>query len=118
LSLSTREQLHLVPCGLGAGTILRRARWAAPRVNGNAGRDHWTYCYSVLFAGAGVRGGTAYGASDAHAAFAKDRPVSPADACATVYACLGIDPELALPDRAGRPVPVAHGGQPVRDVLA
>jgi Protein of unknown function (DUF1501) len=89
-----------------------------PRVNGNAGRDHWTYCYSVLFAGAGVRGGTVYGASDAHAAFVKDRPVSPADVCATIYACLGIDLELALPDRAGRPVPAAHGGQPIRDILA
>ncbi len=35
-----------------------------PRVNANGGRDHWTYCYSVLFAGAGIRGGSVYGASD------------------------------------------------------
>lgn len=50
-----------------------------PRVNGNAGRDHWTYCYSVFFAGAGIRGGTVYGSSDAQAAYVKDNPVSPAD---------------------------------------
>src|SRR5207244_2261974 len=50
-----------------------------PKINANAGRDHWTYCYSVLFAGAGIRGGTVCGASDAQAAFVKDRPVSPAD---------------------------------------
>jgi len=89
-----------------------------PRVNGSAGRDHWTYCYSVVFAGAGVRGGTAYGASDAQAAYVKDRPVSPADVCATVYRCLGIDPDMTVPDRAGRPVPVAQGGRPIEGILA
>jgi hypothetical protein len=89
-----------------------------PRVNGNGGRDHWTYCYSVLLAGAGIRGGTVHGASDAHAAFVKDRPASTADICATIYECLGIDPEMPVYDRAGRPVPVAHGGQPIREILA
>jgi uncharacterized protein (DUF1501 family) len=89
-----------------------------PRVNGNGGRDHWTYCYSVLFAGAGVRGGTVYGASDAQAAFVKDLPVSTADLCATIYHCLGIDPDLCVPDRRGRPVPVAQGGLPIRPILA
>jgi hypothetical protein len=89
-----------------------------PRVNPAAGRDHWTFCYSVLFAGAGVRGGTVCGASDAHAAYVKDRPVRPADVCATIYQCLGIDPEMPVHDRAGRPVPVAHGGQPIREILA
>jgi hypothetical protein len=89
-----------------------------PRVNGNAGRDHWTYCYSVVFAGAGVRGGTVYGASDAQAAYVKDKPVSTADLCATIYRCLGIDPHLTVPDRAGRPVPVAQGGRAIDDILA
>ena len=37
-----------------------------PNVNKSAGRDHWTYCYTVMLAGAGIRGGTVYGASDAH----------------------------------------------------
>jgi hypothetical protein len=89
-----------------------------PRVNAAAGRDHWTYCYSVVFAGAGVRGGTVCGASDGHAAYVKDRPVKPADVCATVYECLGIDPDLAVYDRAGRPHPVAQGGKPIREILA
>jgi hypothetical protein len=89
-----------------------------PKVNGNAGRDHWTHCYSVVFAGAGIRGGTIYGASDSQAAYVKDRPVSTGDICATIYRCLGIDPDLTVPDRAGRPVPVAQGGRPVEDILA
>lgn len=89
-----------------------------PKINGNAGRDHWTFCYSILFAGAGIQGGTVYGASDANAAYVKDRPVSTSDVCATIYHCLGIDPHSTLPDRTGRPVAIAHGGQPIYDILA
>ena len=88
-----------------------------PRVNGNAGRDHWTDCYTVLFAGAGIRGGTICGASDGHAAYVADRPVRPADICATVYHCLGIDPDTMVPDRAGRPLSISHGGEPIREIL-
>jgi hypothetical protein len=88
-----------------------------PRVNPNAGRDHWTFCYSVLLAGAGIRGGTVCGASDAQAAYVKDRPVSTAEICATIYQCLGIHPDTTVPDRAGRPVPVAQGAQAVREIL-
>jgi hypothetical protein len=89
-----------------------------PRINKDGGRDHWTNCYSVLLAGAGLQGGSVYGASDADAAFIKDRPARIRDICATIYHCLGIDPELAIYDRGGRPIPVAHGGQPLREILA
>jgi hypothetical protein len=89
-----------------------------PQVNAAAGRDHWTYCYTVLFAGAGIRGGTVCGASDAHAAYVKDRPVSVGDVCATIYRCLGIDPDMPVYDHGGRPVPVAHGGRPIQEILA
>jgi hypothetical protein len=89
-----------------------------PRVNKDAGRDHWTYCYTVMLAGAGVRGGTVHGASDAQAAFVQDAPASPADVCATVYSCLGIDPDLLVYDRANRPFPAAQGGHLLRSILA
>jgi hypothetical protein len=89
-----------------------------PRINPAAGRDHWTFCYSVVLAGAGIRGGTVCGSSDAHAAFVKDRPVRPADICATIYQCLGIDPETPVYDRSGRPVAINQGGEPIREVLA
>jgi hypothetical protein len=88
-----------------------------PRINANAGRDHWTFCYSVVFAGAGIRGGTVCGASDAQAAYVKDRPVSTADICATIYECLGIDPESMVPDKTNRPYSIAHGGRPIREIL-
>jgi hypothetical protein len=89
-----------------------------PRVNGSAGRDHWTYCYTVVFAGAGIKGGTVCGTSDAQAAYVKDRPVRPADICATIYQCLGIDPDTTVPDKAGRPVAINQGGEPIREILA
>lgn len=89
-----------------------------PRINGNAGRDHWTNCYSILFAGAGIRGGTLYGESDDQAAYVKDMPVSTSDICATIYHCLGISPEFRVPDQTGRPTEIAHGGQPIHEILA
>ncbi len=89
-----------------------------PRINGNAGRDHWTYCYGMWFAGAGIRGGTVVGESDSQAAYVKDRPVSPADICATIYECLGIDPDLPVPNRSGQPIGASHGGRPIRELLA
>lgn len=88
-----------------------------PQVNANSGRDHWTYCYSVVFAGAGIRGGTIHGASDGQAAYVKDRPVSTSDICATIYHLLGIDPDMKVYDN-DRPVSIAHGGQPIREILA
>ncbi len=90
-----------------------------PKINKNqAGRDHWTFCYSVLFAGAGIRGGNVYGESDAQAAYVKDKPVSPADVCATIYECLGIDPNMHVPDSSGQPVQVGLGGRVIREILA
>jgi hypothetical protein len=89
-----------------------------PKINANGGRDHWTYCYSVVLAGAGVRGGSVYGASDAQAAYIKDNPVHIRDICATIYHCLGIDPDMTIRDHGGRPVAIAHGGRALREILA
>ena len=90
-----------------------------PKINNNqAGRDHWTFCYSVMFAGAGIQGGTIYGESDSQAAYVKDKPVSPADINATIYRCLGIDPNAHILDAAGQPFRIALDGQPIEDILA
>ncbi|MBM3981177.1 MAG: DUF1501 domain-containing protein [Planctomycetes bacterium] len=88
-----------------------------PKINASAGRDHWTHCYSVVFAGAGIKGGSVCGASDAQAAYVKDRPVSTADICATIYECLGIDPESMVPDKTNRPFGISHGGKAIREIM-
>jgi len=80
-----------------------------PRVNGGAGRDHWSFCYSILMAGAGVRGGQVYGSSDRHAAYPSTNPVSPADIASTIYHSLGIDPRDHVRDQEGRPLTVSTG---------
>jgi hypothetical protein len=77
-----------------------------------AGRDHWPHAYTVLAAGAGVRGGRAYGATDGRAAYVIDGPVSPPDLQATVLHALGISPGAIITDRQGRPHS-ASDGQPV-----
>ncbi len=81
----------------------------SPRINGNAGRDHWAACNSVVLAGGGVRGGQVLGASDRTAAYPATAPVSPGDLAATIYHALGIDPHTEVRDALGRPLPLAEG---------
>ena len=111
------DDLH--KCGLLDETlvVVMSDMGRTPQVNNNAGRDHWSFGYSVLFAGAGIRGGTIHGATDAHAAYVKSHPVSTSDICATIYHLLGIDPDMKVYDN-DRPVPVAHGGRPIEEILA
>jgi hypothetical protein len=81
----------------------------SPRINKEAGRDHWPQCYPVLLAGGGVRRGFVYGASDKIGAFPAIDPVSPDDVAATMFALLGIDPATEIRDLLGRPFPIAKG---------
>jgi hypothetical protein len=78
-------------------------------VNGPDGRDHWSKCFSIAFAGAGIQGGQMIGQSDRIAAYPASRPYSPGDFATTVYKALGIDPETELRDRLNRPIRLAVG---------
>ena len=89
-----------------------------PRINARAGRDHWPQCGFCLFAGGGVKPGYVHGRSDRQGAYPTDFPVSPGDLCATVYQLLGLDPHMMLPDQTGRPIHVAHEGEPIQAILA
>ncbi len=81
-----------------------------PKINGDAGRDHWPGCYSMLLAGGGIRGGQVIGASDKTGAHPAERPVSPADIHATVFAALGYDAHsISYKDLDGRPIPLTEG---------
>jgi hypothetical protein len=89
-----------------------------PKVNAAAGRDHWNFCYGLLLAGGGFKGGHVYGASDKIGARPSRCPVTPGDVVATIYTCLGIDPHLELTDRLDRPFGLVPWGEPIRDLLA
>jgi hypothetical protein len=88
----------------------------SPKINtNNRGREHWPPCYSALLAGAGIRGGIAYGASDKDGAYVKDKPVAPETFGATLFHALGVPPETRLaPDGFTRP---ASKGQPILELF-
>jgi uncharacterized protein (DUF1501 family) len=89
----------------------------SPRLNGAAGRDHWGHVYSVALAGGGVRGGVVHGASDAIGAYPKDGKVEPQDLTATIFHCLGLDPQTEIQDTLGRPIPISRG-EVLRQILS
>jgi hypothetical protein len=80
-----------------------------PKINANAGRDHWPDCYSLLLAGGGIQGGMVYGSSDRIGAYPEDDPVTPADLAATIYSRFGLDPHTHIQDQTGRPWRLAEG---------
>jgi len=82
-----------------------------PRVNGGAGRDHYPNCFSVIYAGGGIKGGQVYGRSDRIGAEPLDHPCRPADLHATIFHALGIDPESTIEDPLGRPISLTDGGR-------
>jgi hypothetical protein len=88
----------------------------SPRINPDAGRDHYGNVFSAMLAGGGIRGGQVYGASDRHGAFPADNPVSPAAFAATLYHCLGVEPDREVPNRLGQPTKITEG-QPVAGLL-
>ena len=82
-----------------------------PRVNPAGGRDHWPQCYTVYFAGGGVKGGQAVGASDPIGGVPADRPVGPGEVVSTIFHSLGLDLDTILPGPAGRPFPIVDFGK-------
>src|SRR4051794_30768828 len=87
-----------------------------PQINNRAGRDHFVRCWSTALAGCGIKGGQAYGASDANGVEVKDNPVTEGDFFATIYQALSIDPKTE--NYAGlRPVPLAPFGSKVVSAL-
>lgn len=83
------------------------------------GRDHWPRANTMLFAGGGIETGRIIGKTDARGEDPVERRVSPGDFLATLYHHLGIDARsVALPDFAGRPVPILNSGTPIRELLS
>ncbi len=89
-----------------------------PRLNNDAGRDHWSRVFSVALAGGGVARGHLHGGSNAAGAEPERDPVQPADLAATVYSLLGIDPEKKLLAPGNRPIDLVRDGRVLREVLS
>jgi len=88
----------------------------SPKINKDAGRDHWGRVYSTVLAGGGVRGGQLVGRSDAQGAVPADNPVHVSDFVATIYHALGYSADTRVTDMLGRPHYIVQG-KPVRELF-
>lgn len=89
-----------------------------PKVNKDAGRDHWPGAMSVVFAGAGVPRGQVVGATDPKGYYAAENIYSPEDFAVSLYTKMGIEPHQVLHTSSGRPVQLVNGGKPIKELFA
>jgi hypothetical protein len=87
-----------------------------PRINQNAGRDHWARCWSVVLGGGAIKGGLVHGSTSKDGMDVKDDPCSVGDLFATVYKGLGLDPSTKIRDSIGRPLEIAEG-KPLKSLV-
>jgi hypothetical protein len=89
-----------------------------PKVNKDAGRDHWSFAMSVLMAGAGIPGGQIVGATDVKGYYANENIYAPEDFAASLYTKLGVNPETILHDTNNRPVQLVNKGRLIKELFA
>ena len=89
-----------------------------PKINANAGRDHWARSMAVVLAGGGFRRGYAHGSTDAQGMAPAAEPCTPEDVSATLFHCLGIDPRRELMTPTGRPLQLFRDGKVIDKMLA
>jgi Protein of unknown function (DUF1501) len=88
-----------------------------PKVNRNAGRDHWAPLSTLAVSGGGLKMGQVVGQSTPKADVPKSSPIGPQDLMATVFHVLGIDPKTQFTSNAGRPVYMIENGRPIADLV-
>jgi hypothetical protein len=89
-----------------------------PKINKDAGRDHWPKVFSVVFAGGGFKKGLVYGSSDPTGAEPAEDPLTVENMATTVYRCLGINADKRLMAPGNRPIDIVRGGSVMSDLLA
>ena len=88
-----------------------------PRINGNAGRDHWARSWSVVVGGGGMKGGIAVGATNSDGTRVDTEPYTSQDVMASVCKSLGISLETTFTSRSGRPMKIANSGKVIRELF-
>ncbi len=89
----------------------------SPRINKDAGRDHWPAAMSVLVAGGGLKMGQAVGSTTARGERPKDQPYTVSQVLATLYRAIGIDPGMTFPNQQGRPMYLLDDREPIRELI-
>ena len=90
----------------------------SPKINKDAGRDHWPRVFSVAFAGGGFKKGYVHGSSDPTGSEPDNDPLTVENMAATVYRCLGINSDKRLMAPGNRPIDIVRGGTVVQELLA
>jgi hypothetical protein len=111
------QDLHDLGMDKDVVTVMWGEFGRTPKVNMNAGRDHWSPVMSALIAGGGLKMGQAVGASTARGERPKDRPITAPQLLGTMYRALGIDPSQTFPNGSGRPMYVLDDREPVKELL-
>ena len=88
-----------------------------PKVNKDAGRDHWSFAMSVLMAGAGIPGGQIVGGTDVKGYYANENVYAPEDFAASLYTKMGVNHQKVLRDTAGRPVQLVNNGRLIKELF-
>jgi uncharacterized protein (DUF1501 family) len=89
-----------------------------PRINGNAGRDHWARSWSVVLGGAGMKPGIAVGKTNEDGTSVETEPYTSQDVMATVCKALGISLETTFTSKNGRPMKIANSGKVIKELFA
>ena len=88
-----------------------------PRINQNAGRDHWPRSWSIVMGGGGIKGGQTVGDTDKDGIDIVDRPVGVMDVVATMTKTMGIDLKTQYTTPRGRPMKIVDGGAPIKELV-
>jgi uncharacterized protein (DUF1501 family) len=88
-----------------------------PKINAEAGRDHWPATQVFAMGGGGIKTGLVIGDTNERSEYPTERPVSVQDFGATVYQALGISPDVEYPSTEGRPTKILSGGVPISELI-
>lgn len=88
-----------------------------PRINGNAGRDHWARSWSIAVGGGGMKGGIAVGETSADGTRVETEPYTSQDVMASVCKALGISLNTTFTSNSGRPMKIANSGKIIKDLF-
>ncbi len=89
-----------------------------PRINGDAGRDHWARAWSVVVGGGKMKGGQAIGKTNAEGTRVDTDPYTSQDVMASVCHALDIPLTKTFTSRSGRPMKIANGGKLIKELFS
>ena len=111
------EDLHARGLDKDVSVVVWGEFGRTPRINAQAGRDHWAPASFAMLAGGGMRTGQVIGSTNRLGEVPKDRPVRVQEVFATLYHNLGIDPALTFNNHAGRPMYLLDEHRPMRELV-